>query len=67
MSPQTGQADPAGWLDAWAAIAVATTGSPNTLPHSPSERLEVIRIDPRSQHRDTSWKNRCAALASNGR
>ena len=25
---------------------MATTGSPNTLPHSPTERLEVIRIDP---------------------
>lgn len=27
-------------------IAVATTGSPNTPPHSRTERFEVIRIDP---------------------
>jgi len=48
-------------------IAVAMTGSPNTPPHSPTDRFEVIRIDPLSYLRDTSWKNRCAALASNGR
>jgi hypothetical protein len=39
------------------------TGSPKTPPHSPTDRFEVIRIDPLSYLRDTSWKNRCAALA----
>ena len=29
-------------------MAVATTGSPKTLPHSPTERLEVIIMLPRS-------------------
>jgi hypothetical protein len=29
-------------------MAVATIASPNTAPHSPTERLEVISIAPRS-------------------
>ena len=31
-------------------MAVATTGSPNTAPHSATERLLVTRVEPRSYH-----------------
>jgi len=37
-------------------MAVATTGSPNTLPHSPTARLLVISTEPRSQRRDVNQR-----------
>lgn len=37
-------------------MAVATTGSPNTVPHSPTGRLEVTSMAPRSYRRLTSWR-----------
>jgi hypothetical protein len=48
-------------------MAVAPTAARTTVPHSPTLRLLVIRMAPRSQRRLTSWKNRCAASGSNGK
>lgn len=47
-------------------MAVATSGSPNTSPHSPTLRLEVTSRLPRSSRRDTSWKNSWAACGAKG-
>lgn len=55
------------WCSSRSGMAVATTASPNTPPHSATDRLLVSSVAPRSWRRLTSWKNRCAALASNGR
>lgn len=55
------------WCSRRPRIAVVTTGSPNTVPHSPTARLLVTSMLPLSYRPHTSGKNRCAAFGSNGR
>src|SRR5215831_16189578 len=53
------------WCSSRSRIAVATTGSPNTLPHSPTARLLVISTEPRSPRvsREVRFNDRLHAFA----
>ncbi len=48
-------------------MAAAMVWSPNTSPHRPNGRFEVKITDACSYRLETSWKNKFAASASNGK